>query len=129
MQMIAIEKHHKIKDHCHYTEKYRGAAHNICNLKYRIPKEISIVFQNGSTYDYHFIIKKLVKEFDGNFKCLGEKTEKYITFSVPLKKEIKNKNKIIDDSLIKLLIVIGLCQHRYQNLLIIYLKDFIIIDA
>ena len=89
------KKYHKVKDHCHYTEKHRGAAHNICNLRYRISKEIPIVSHNGSTYDYHFIIKELVKEFDGNFECLGENTEKYITFSVPLKKEIKNKNKII----------------------------------
>ena len=90
------KKHHKVKDHCHYTGKYRGAAHNICNLRYKIPKEIPIVFFNGSTYDYHFIIKESVKEFDGNFECLGENTEKYITFSVPLKTEIKNKNKIIE---------------------------------
>ena len=90
------KKHHKVKDHCHYTGKYRGAAHNICNLRYKIPKEIPIVFHNGSTYDYHFIIKELVKEFDGNFECLGENTEKYIMFSVPIKKEIKNKNKIIE---------------------------------
>ena len=69
------KKHHKVKDHCHYTRKYRGAAHNICNLRYRIPKEIPIVFHNGSTYDYHFIIKELVKKFDGNFECLGENTE------------------------------------------------------
>ena len=87
------KKHHKVKDHCHYTGKYRGAAHNICNLRYKIPKEISIVFRNGSTYDYHFIIKELVKEFDGNFECLGENTEKYISFSVPVNKEIKNKKK------------------------------------
>ena len=72
--------------------KYRGAAHNMCNLRYKIPKEIPIVFRNGSTYDYHFIIKELVKEFDGNFECLGENTKKYITFSVPLKKMIENKN-------------------------------------
>ena len=90
------KKHHKVKNHCHYTRKYRGAAHNICNLRYRIPKETPIVFHNGSTYDYHFIIKELVKEFDGNFECLGENTEKYITFLVPLKKEIKNKNKTIE---------------------------------
>ena len=77
-------------------EKYRGAAHNICKLRYRIPKEIAIVLHNGSTYDCHFIIKELVKEFDGNFECLGENTEKYLTFSVPIKKEIKNKNKIIE---------------------------------
>ena len=38
----------------------------------------------------------MIKEFDGNFECLGENTEKYITFSVPVKKEIKNKNKITE---------------------------------
>ena len=90
------KKRHKVKDHCHYTGKYRGAAHNICNLRYKIPKEIPIVFHNGSTYDYHFIIKELAKEFDGNFECLGENTEKYITFLVPVKKEIRIKDKIIE---------------------------------
>ena len=88
----SYKKHHKVRDHCHYTGKYRGAAHNICNLRYKVPKEIPVVFHNGSTYDYHFIIKELVKEFEGNFDCLGENTEKYITFSVPLKKKIENKN-------------------------------------
>ena len=82
----------KVRDHCHYTGKYRGAAHNICNLRYKVPKEIPIVFHNGSTYDYHFIIKELVKEFEGNFECLGKNTEKYITFSVPIKKKIENKD-------------------------------------
>ena len=37
----------KVRDHCHYAGKYRGAAHSICNLKI-----------NGSNYDYHFIIKE-----------------------------------------------------------------------
>ena len=87
-----IKKQQKVRDHCHYTGKYRDAAHNICILRYKVPKEIPVVFHNGSTYDYHFIIKKLVKEFEGNFECLGENTEKYITFSVPLKKKIENKN-------------------------------------
>ena len=87
-----IKKHYKVRDHCHYTAKHRGAAHNICNLRYKIPKEIPIVFHNGSTYDYHFIIKELVTEFDGNFECLGENTEKYLTFSAPIKKKIRNKN-------------------------------------
>ena len=86
------KKRYKVKDHCHYTGKYGGAAHNICNLRYKTPKEIPIVFHNGSTYDYHFIIKELVKEFD----CLGVNAERYITLSVPVKKEIKNKNKIIE---------------------------------
>ena len=81
-----------IRDHCHYTGKYRDATHNICNLRYKVSKEIPIVFHNGSIYDYHFIIKELVKKFEGNFECLGENTEKYITFSVPIKKKIENKD-------------------------------------
>ena len=86
------KKNYKVRDHCHYTGKYRGAGHNICNLRYKVPKEKPVVFHNGSTYDYHFIIKKLIKEFEGNFECLGENTEKYITFSVPIKKKIENKD-------------------------------------
>ena len=86
------EKNYKVRDHCHYTCKYRGATHNMCNLRYKIPKEIPTVFHNGSTYDYHFIIKEQVKEFDGNFEWLGENTEKYITFSVPIKKKTENKD-------------------------------------
>ena len=50
------------------------------------------MFHNGSIYDYHFTIKELVKEFEGNFECLGDSTEKYITFSVPIKKKIENKD-------------------------------------
>ena len=76
----------KVRDHCHCTRKYRGAAHSICNLNYRIPKTIPVIFHNGSTYDYHFIIRQLAREFKGNFDCLGENLEKYITFSVPVKK-------------------------------------------
>ena len=82
----------KVKDHCHFTGKYRGAAHNTCNLRYKVPKNIPVIFHNGSTYDYHFIIKEIACEFEGNFECLGENTEKYITFSVPIKKKIDNKN-------------------------------------
>ena len=73
-----------------------------CNLNYRIPTEIPVVFHNGSTYDYHVIIRQLGREFKDNFDCLGENTEKYITFSVPVKKEHNNgkasiyKLKIID---------------------------------
>ena len=84
----------KVKDYCYFTGKYRGAAHSKCNLKHKIQKNIPVIFQNGSTYDYHFIIRELASEFHGNFECLGENTEKYITFSVPIKKRIENK--IID---------------------------------
>ena len=82
----------KVRDHCHFTGKYRGAAHNTCNLRYKISENIPVIFHNGCTYDYHFIIKELASEFEGNFESLGENTEKYITFSVPIKKRIENKN-------------------------------------
>ena len=96
------KKYHKLKDHCHYTGKYRGAAHDICNLRYKIPKEIPIVFHNGSTYDCLFIIKELAEEFEGEFECLGENTEKYITFSVPVKKETTKKDKDCNDKITKI---------------------------
>ena len=78
-----------MRDHCHYTGESRDPAHSICNLRYKTPKEIPVVFHNRSTYDYHFIINQLSK------KCLGENTEKYITFSVPIKKELDNNKTIM----------------------------------
>ena len=51
-------------------------------------KKIPIVFHNGSNYDYHFIIKELAEEFKKQFTCLGENTEKYITFRVSIEKEV-----------------------------------------
>ena len=80
------KKHYKVRDHCYYTGKFREAAHDICNLRYKIPKEIPVVFPNGSTYYYHFIINELAEEFKREFKYLGENTEKYITLTVPIKK-------------------------------------------
>ena len=47
----------KVKDYCHYTGKFRGTAHSICNLRYKVPQEILVVFLNDSACDYHFIIK------------------------------------------------------------------------
>ena len=51
------KKYCKARDHCHYTEEYRGAAHSICNLKYSVPSKTFLAFQNGSNYDYNLIIK------------------------------------------------------------------------
>ena len=70
-------------------------------LRYKVHKKIPLVLHNGSTYDYHFIIKQLAEDFKGQFECLGEITEKYITFSEPIKeydnnKKITYKLKFID---------------------------------
>ena len=101
--LMMTKNHFKVKDDCHYTENYRVAAHDICNLRYKMPKEIPVVFHNDSTYYYHFITKDLAKEFEGEFQCLGENTEKYITFSVLIKKEITKKEKDGSDSSTKIL--------------------------
>ena len=66
----------KVRDHCHFTGKYRGAAHSVCNLRFNVANEMSVVFHNGLNYDYHFIIKELANEFEEQFKCLGENIEK-----------------------------------------------------
>ena len=83
------KKYQKVRDHYHYAVEYRGAAHIICNFKYSIPKKITMVFLSGSSYDCHFIIKELAEKFKVQYTCLGENTEKYITFSVPIDKGIK----------------------------------------
>ena len=83
----------KFRDHCHCTGKYRGAGYCVCNLKINMPKDIPVVFQRDSTYDYHFIIKELVNEFEGQLECTRENREKYKTFSIPVKKEIIKTDK------------------------------------
>ena len=85
-----FKKYGKVKDHCHYSGKFRGAAHSNCNLKYKVPKNIPLVIHNAG-YDTDFIINQLAKEFKSEFDCIGENMEKYITFSVPMKKCYNNK--------------------------------------
>ena len=62
---------------------------------YNTPREIPVVFHNGSSCDYHFIINRLAEEFEGDFECLGKNKEKYIIFSVPIKKESIEDETII----------------------------------
>ena len=52
-----LKDYQKVRAHCHFTSKCRGAAHSICNLRFNVSNEIPLVFHNGSNYDYHFIIK------------------------------------------------------------------------
>ena len=64
-------------------------------------KEHAIKIANCEKKLIHFIIKELAEEFDGEFECLGENTEKYITFSVPFKKKITKKDKDDNDKITK----------------------------
>ena len=86
-------KYWKLRDHCHYTGKYRGTVHSICNLKFNVPYEIPVVFHKDSNYDYYFIKKELGNEFEGTFECLGEDTEKNKPFFVPTEKKVIKMDK------------------------------------
>ena len=78
-------KNKKVRDHCHYTGEYRGAAHNNCNLKYEIPDYIPIVFHNLSGYDAPLFIKELGKKFNKeDIGVIAENKEKYISFNVKI---------------------------------------------
>ena len=73
-----------VKDHCHITGRYRGAAHNECNTKLRInPKtdKIPVVFHNLRGYDVHHLIKAMSQQ-QKEVNCIANNMEKYITFSL-----------------------------------------------
>ena len=108
----------KVKDHCHYTGKVRGAAHSDCNLKYKVPNNIPIVIHNARQ-DTQLIINQLAEEFKGELDCIGEIMEKYITFLYQLKNVMMVKQLQKDQGL---LIVLDLCQLHYQILLITCLE-------
>ena len=70
----------KVRDHCHFTGEYRGAAHNQCNLKCKKPLILPVLFHNLQGYDSHLFIKQLSK-VSGDLSCIPSTEEKYISFS------------------------------------------------
>ncbi|XP_065645675.1 uncharacterized protein LOC136076133 [Hydra vulgaris] len=72
----------RVRDHCHTNGKYRGAAHNSCNLKHKIPKFFPVLFHNLFGYDSHLFIKKLS---EGKMSCIPNNEEKYMNFSREIK--------------------------------------------
>ena len=110
-------------------------AHSISNLRFSVPNEIPVVFYNSSNYDYHFIIKELGNEFEGQFECLVENTKKYKTFSIPVEIEIININKNGNESVVAISYKIRFIDSArfivtyYQILLITSQKEFIKLNA
>ena len=87
------EGNRKVRDHCHYSGKYRGAAHSLCNLQYKIPSYIPVVFHNLAGYDAHMFIKELVKH-GSKMGVIVKNTEHYISFSVNVEVDkYTDKNK------------------------------------
>ena len=95
----------RVRDHCHYTGRYRGPAHNNCNLKYRKPKSISVFFHNLSGYDSHLFIKKLGSpDKKENIDCIPNNEEKYISFSKTIKTgHYTNKKGEVKDKTFKII--------------------------
>ncbi|PFX12774.1 putative uncharacterized transposon-derived protein F54H12.3 [Stylophora pistillata] len=74
------EEKDKVRDHCHYTGKFRGAAHNSCNLKFQRPKFIPVVLHNLANYDAHLFVRNLGVS-EGDIDCIPNNEEKYISFT------------------------------------------------
>ena len=74
----------KVRDHCHFTGEYCGAAHNECNLKCTKPLILTVIFHNLQNYDSHLFIKQLSK-ISGDLSCIPSTEEKYISFSKKIK--------------------------------------------
>ena len=53
----------KVRDHCHYRDKYIGAAHSLCSLRYQDQRDKSVIIHNVKNFDFHLLIKDLAKEF------------------------------------------------------------------
>ena len=86
----------KVRDHCHLTGKYRGPAHNNCNLNLKQKVNfISIFFHNLAGFDCHLFIREL-SESEGNIECLAKNKEDYISFTKKVKVDeyVKNDKKI-----------------------------------
>ena len=71
----------KVRDHCHYTGLYRGPAHSLCNLRYKIPSYIPVVFHHLSGYDAHLFIRELGPH-TSEMGVIAKNKEDYISFSI-----------------------------------------------
>ena len=74
---------HKVRDHDHISGKFRGAAHNSCNLKLKFEPDkwkMPIFFHNLRGYDSHLIMQAVTHEFKA--KCIAQSSEKYMTFTL-----------------------------------------------
>ena len=86
----------RVRNNCHLSGKFRGAAHEVCNLKYKVPNFFRIVFHNLSGYDSHLFIKTLGNS--GHISCIPNNEENYISFTkqVIVDKFVNKKGKEIN---------------------------------
>ena len=81
----------KVRDNCHITGKFRGAAHKSCNLNFKLNKKVPVIFHNLKNYDSHLIFNEPDK-FDVKIKVIPNGLEKYMALFL-------NKNLVFIDSM------------------------------
>ena len=88
---IINDDNKKVRDHCHITGKFRGAAHQDCNINFQLTKRIFVIFLNLKGYDSHLIFFVLHR-FNVKISVIPNGLEKYMAFSV-------GKNLVFIDSM------------------------------
>ena len=69
----------KVSNHCHVTERFRGATHRSCNINLQLPKKVPVIFHNLRVYDSHLIFCE-IKRFDVKIDVMSNRLEKYMAF-------------------------------------------------
>ena len=82
----------RVRDHCHLSGKFRGAAREVCNPKYKVPKFITVVFHNLSGYDSHIFIKTLGNS-EEDISSIPNNEENYISFTKLIVDKFVNKEE------------------------------------
>ena len=83
----------KVRDHCHWTGRFRGTAHSTCNLRLTEQTFIPVIFHNLKGYDSHIFIKAFFN-LQEKPSCIPQNTEKFISFS--LKKSGSSEFRFLD---------------------------------
>ena len=98
---IIYDDNEKFRDHCHITSKFRGVAHQNCNLNFQLTKRIPVIFHTLKGYDSHLIFS-LLHKFHLKINVIPNGLEKYMAFFL-------NKNLVFIDSMqFRILVLINL---------------------
>ena len=109
----------KVRDHCYVTGKFRGAAHESCNINFQLTKKVPVIFHNLRAYDSHLLFHEL-DQFDVKIKVVPNGLEKYIAFfSIKTQclsdKDFKYLIEEFGSEYLELLKQKGAYPHEYMN--------------
>ena len=91
LKAIKVRDEERVRDHCHVTGKFRGAAHCDCNINLQLTKKVPVIFHNLRGYYSHLIFSELDK-FDVTISVIPNGLERYMAFFL-------NKNLVFIDSM------------------------------